>query len=213
MHSEIILRFQKDVQFSLLSAGMPRSAQHDAVRQNTYFKNSPDVLAGIEYSQKEPSWVFMVFRDNLSSLRIHVEGRAVTMSISDFEGTFLERLEHILAERHPTLQLEVPSSGAYSGVPTPDFVIHNPSTGARLAGELKGGLQAEHMPFSTLPYLRSLREHIGFENGDVVLITTGSVPGLVRDGLTRDGIQFMQVASPEEATDQLEHRLAELEKA
>lgn len=135
------------------------------------------------------------------------------MSISDFEGTFLERLEHVLAERHPRLQLEVPFSGSCFGAPSPDFVVYNPATGARLIGELKGGLQAEHMPFSTLPYLRSLREHFRPSNGDVILITTGRVPELVRNGLTRDGIEFLQVASPEEATDRLEGRLSELERA
>jgi hypothetical protein len=135
------------------------------------------------------------------------------MSISDFEGTFLERLGHVLAERHPRLQLEVPSSGSHPGVPSPDFVVYNPATGARLAGELKDGLQAQHMPFSTLPYLRSLREYFRPANGDVILITTGCVPELVRNGLTRDGIEFLQVASPEEATDRLENRLFELDKA
>jgi hypothetical protein len=135
------------------------------------------------------------------------------MSISDFEGTFLERLEHLLAERHPQLQLQVPSSGSYSGRPSPDLVVCNPATGARLVVELKDGLQAAHMPFSTLPYLRSLREHYRPVKGDVILITTGSVPELVRTGLTKDGIEFLQVESPEEATDRLEDRLMQLEKA
>jgi hypothetical protein len=134
------------------------------------------------------------------------------MSIKDFEGTFLARLEHVLAERHPNLQLEIPSSNSYSGFPVPDFVVSNPVTGACLVGELKGGLQAEHMPYSTLPYLRSLRQHFGPEKGEVVLITTGSVPDLVQKGLTNDGIGFFQVGSPEDATAQIEHRLFALDK-
>jgi hypothetical protein len=82
MHSEIVLRFRKDVQFGLLSAGMPLSAAHASVLQDTYFKNSPDVLAGVEYSQKEPTSVYMVFRDNLNSIRIHVEGRSAKGDLS-----------------------------------------------------------------------------------------------------------------------------------
>lgn len=82
MHSEIVLRFRKDVQFALLSAGMPPTARHEVVLRDTYFKNSPDVLAGVEYSQKETTCLFMVFRDNLNFLRIHVESSSSGGSLS-----------------------------------------------------------------------------------------------------------------------------------
>jgi hypothetical protein len=82
MHSEIVLRFGKDVQFALLSAGMPPTSPHQVVLQDTYFKNNPDVLAGVEYSRKESMAVYMVFRDSLNSIRIHVEGRSAKGNLS-----------------------------------------------------------------------------------------------------------------------------------
>jgi hypothetical protein len=107
------------------------------------------------------------------------------------------------------LQLEIPAPSFVR--PSPDFVVANRCTGALLVGELKSGFQAEHIPLTTLPYLRALKESFGPENGDVVFITTGKVPELVRSGLDADGIGCFQVQSPEEAAARLESRLHRLE--
>jgi hypothetical protein len=120
-------------------------------------------------------------------------------------------LEHILTERHPTLQLSVPASGSYAGGPAPDFIVTNPQTGAVLVGEVKSGAQAQQIPYSTLPQMRRMREYYSAGRSAVVLITTSIIPDLVRDGLVRDGIAHIQVGSAEEAANLLENKLRWLE--
>lgn len=134
-------------------------------------------------------------------------------SMKGFEELFLARLEELLAERHPGFELEVPTSGSRARGPRPDFVVSNPETGSAIAGELKGGLQGQHLPFSMLPQLRALREQIRSDHsdrGDVIVITTGQVPALVREGLDNDGITILNVSSPEEAAEALNERLNSL---
>jgi hypothetical protein len=133
------------------------------------------------------------------------------MTTTDFEGPFLAHLEHLLTERHPTLQLSVPASGSYAGEPIPDFIVTNPETGAVLVGEVKSGAQAQHIPYSTLPQLRRIRDHYLSHRSAMVLITTSFIPDLVRDGLNRDGIAHIQVGSAEEAANRLETQLRWLE--
>lgn len=133
------------------------------------------------------------------------------MPTKDFEGPFLARLERLLTERHPTLQLSVPSSGSHSVGPTPDFIVTNPATGAVLVGEVKSGAHAQDIPYSTLPQLRRIKEHDKSDRSAVVLITTSLLPDLVRDGLNKDGIAHIQVGSAEEAANRLENQLQWLE--
>jgi len=137
-------------------------------------------------------------------------------STRGFEEVFLARLERLLAERYPALRLEMPVPGPYFGAPRPDFIVSNPSTGSVLLCQVKSGLPAQHLPLVTLPYIRSLRDWFltdrGIE-GDVVLISTGPIPTLVKKGLARDGIPFFEVASPEEATERLDAQLMKLQQA
>ncbi|HEU4451709.1 MAG TPA: hypothetical protein VFR81_01580 [Longimicrobium sp.] len=136
-------------------------------------------------------------------------------STRSFDEIFLARLEDLLAERYPALELQTPTPGFRFGAPRPDFVIANSRTGSLLICELKSGFQARHIPLSTLPYIRGLRDWFadrGIE-GDVVLITTGEIPQLVKKGLARDGIPFFEVASPEEATERLDAQLSKLQQA
>jgi len=130
----------------------------------------------------------------------------MSTNMKGFEELFLARLEELLAQRHPQLALEVPTSGSRARGPRADFVISNPKTGSAIAGELKGGKQGQHLPFSMLPQLRALREQIRTDHparGEVVVITTGKVPNLVRDGLNHDGIAILNVSSPEEGAERL----------
>jgi hypothetical protein len=131
----------------------------------------------------------------------------------DFDEEFLGLLESLLAERHPELELEVPTSGSVEYGPVPDFVISNPRTGSSIVGELKGGLQARHLPFSMLPHMRALQQRFRTDHshrGEFVVITTGRIPNLVQEGLIHDGIQFLEVSSPEEAAERLDRRLQTL---
>jgi hypothetical protein len=133
-----------------------------------------------------------------------------------FEELFLVRLEHLLAERYPSLNLQVPTSGGGFGVPRPDFIIANRSTGSLLICQVKSGLDARHIPLSTLPYIRWLRDwfRTGREiNVDIVLIATGEIPQLVKKGFARDGISYFEVTSPEQAVERLDAQLMKLHQA
>jgi hypothetical protein len=135
------------------------------------------------------------------------------MSTKSFEELFLARLEALLAERHPAFELEVPTSGSRLYGPTPDFVVSNPETGSWMGGELKGGLQGRHLSFAMLPQMRALREQFRSghpQPGDFVVITTGRIPDLVRRGLSHDGIEFLEVSSPEEGAERVNERLGSL---
>jgi hypothetical protein len=131
-------------------------------------------------------------------------------STQGFDEIFLARLEQLLAERHPTLELEVPSSAASLYGPQPHFMVSNPRTGSRIGVDVRSGEQARYIPLVLLPKLRALRERLrsnGRDGSEVMLITTGSVPNLVRDGLDRDGIPILHVDSPEEAAERFGERL------
>ena len=137
----------------------------------------------------------------------------MSTSTQGFDELFLARLEELLAERHPRLELEIPTSGSSIGGPIPDFVVSNPATGSWIVGELKGGRQGKHLPFAMLPHVRALWERFRSDRhhpGDVVVITTGRIPNLVREGLDRDGIGFLEVSSPEEAVERVNERLESL---
>jgi hypothetical protein len=137
----------------------------------------------------------------------------MSTSTKGFEEQLLARLETLLAERHPGLELEVPTSGSMERGPIPDFVISNPDTGSSIVVELKGGLQGKHLPFSMLPQMRALQQQFRVENpqrGEFVVITTGRIPNLVQEGLMHDGIEFLEVSSPEEAAERLDQRLETL---
>jgi hypothetical protein len=130
-----------------------------------------------------------------------------------FEELFLARLEQLLAERHPGLELEVPTSGSRFRGPVPDFVVSNPETGSWIVGELKGGSQGKHLPFSMLPQLRALREQFRTDHpepGEFVVVTTGRIPTLVQKGFDHDGIRFLEVSSPEEGAERVNERLETL---
>jgi len=135
------------------------------------------------------------------------------MRTQGFEESFLHRLETLLAERHPALELEIPNSAASWYGPQPDFTVSNPRTGSQIAVNVRSGEQARHIPLVLLPKLRALRERLrstGRDRSEVVLITTGTVPNLVRDGLNRDGIPILFVQSPEEAAERFGERLKTL---
>ena len=137
----------------------------------------------------------------------------MSTSTKSFEELFLARLEALLAERHPAFELEVPTSGSRLYGPTPDFVVSNPETGSWMGGELKGGLQGRHLSFAMLPQMRALREQFRSDHpqpGDFVVITTGRIPDLVRRGLSHDGIEFLEVSSPEEGAERVNERLDSL---
>jgi hypothetical protein len=134
-------------------------------------------------------------------------------STKGFEELFLTRLEAFLAERHPGLELDIPTSGSSLGGPTPDFVVYNPETGSWVVGKVKGGLEAQHLPFAMLPQMRALRDRVRSDRphpGELVVITTGRIPGLVQEGLDHDGIRVLEVSTPEEAVERVDEHLAAL---
>jgi len=133
-----------------------------------------------------------------------------------FEEIFAARLKHLLEDRYPELELQVTTLIFHFGAPHPDFVIANRSTGSLLICELKSGFQARHIPISTLPYIRWVRDWFLADRRvgvDIVLITTGEIPQLVKRGFARDGISYFEVASPEEAVERLDAQLMKLQQA
>jgi hypothetical protein len=126
---------------------------------------------------------------------------------------FLLRLEQLVEERHPALEVEFPTSAERLGGPTPDVVVSNPRTGAAMAAKVRAGHEAEFIPLAMLPLVCAVRER--FRSGhplpdDVVVITTGPLPRLVREGFARRGIEHFLVKSPEEAVERLNRRLEQL---
>lgn len=134
-------------------------------------------------------------------------------STTDSEDLFFDRLEQLLAERHPQLLLTVPASADRYQGPTPDLVVSNTRTGAALGMELRVGYQARCIPLTLLPQVCEVRKRFRSrlpQPGDVVVITTGTIPWQVREIFDKDGIEYLQVASPEEAVERLSDRLEQL---
>ncbi|HEX9938205.1 MAG TPA: hypothetical protein VGB15_13815 [Longimicrobium sp.] len=138
------------------------------------------------------------------------------MNTADSETQFFLRLEQLLAERHPELDLAAPASlERYEG-PTPDLVVSNARTGSSLGLEMRVGFSGRHIPLAMLPQVRAVRERFRSclpQPGDVVVIATGPIPRMVREGFARDGIQCYEVSSPEEAVERLDDRLEQLKSA
>lgn len=131
-----------------------------------------------------------------------------------FEELFYERLQALLDDEYPALELHAPISGSSFGALTPDFVVSNPRTGASLAVRVKSGFQAAYIPLSTLPLLHELREQVRSARGsasDLVLITTGELPNIVKRGLAHDGIAFFEVDTPMEAAERMTSQLHQLQ--
>jgi hypothetical protein len=130
------------------------------------------------------------------------------------EDLFFDRLEELLAERYPGLSLTVPTSAEHYQGPTPDLVVSNARTGAALGMELRVGYQARHIPLALLPQVCEVRKRFRSrlpQPGDVVVITTGTIPWQVRELFDKDGIEYHQVASPDEAVERLNDRLEQLQ--
>lgn len=83
MHSELFLRFRDDIVVERLTAGMAKSANHSAVLSETYLKPNADILASAVYSCVEPVVMFVVFRDDPTTLRVHVEGRVAKHNLRE----------------------------------------------------------------------------------------------------------------------------------
>ncbi|HTQ40135.1 MAG TPA: hypothetical protein VMJ32_14005 [Pirellulales bacterium] len=132
------------------------------------------------------------------------------MITNDSENQFISLLGARLQEKHPGLTIEVPASGV--NVPTPDLIVINPSTGTSLALEVKSGFQSTHLPISAISQLRALRNSCQLQGKtDVVLVTTGEIPTLVKNGLAKSGISSFSVQTAYDAVDTLEPKLRELE--
>ena len=98
MHSEVFVRFADDVRFDRLTGGLPTGADPAVVLSQTYFGNSPDVLPSVIYARTETAFVYIVFKDDDRSLRVHVEGRASKGDLGE-----LVRKSELLAERFITI--------------------------------------------------------------------------------------------------------------
>jgi hypothetical protein len=94
MHSEVFVRFSDDVRFDRLTGGLPEGADPALVLSQTYYSNSLDALPSVIYARTEFAFVYMVFKDDERSLRVHVEGRA-----SKGELKVLVKKSKLLAER------------------------------------------------------------------------------------------------------------------
>ncbi|HET7461098.1 MAG TPA: hypothetical protein VFJ82_07610 [Longimicrobium sp.] len=132
---------------------------------------------------------------------------------SNSEEQFYTRLGQLLAQRHPQLAVRPPTSAEYYEGPTPDLVVSNTRTGAALGMELRVGRQAEYIPLGLLPHVRAVRKRFrsGLPRpGDVVVVTTGLIPRQVTEVFDKDGIEYHQVSSPEEAVERLDPRLQQL---
>jgi hypothetical protein len=136
------------------------------------------------------------------------------MITKDFEETFLSTFEDYLHQKYPRLKVEIPASGSHPGGPTPDIIVKNVETGTQFAVELKSGFQSSHIPISALSQLRALRNYYTHqEKGDLVFITTGDIPEIVKHGLKDSGILYYSVRSPIEAVSYLDEKLKQLEEA
>jgi hypothetical protein len=76
MHSEVFVRFADDIRLDHLTSGLPEGANQKRVLSQTFFSNSPDVLPSVIYAQSETAFVYLVFKEDERSVRMHVEGRA-----------------------------------------------------------------------------------------------------------------------------------------
>lgn len=131
-------------------------------------------------------------------------------STADSDTAFWHRLEKLLSERHPELTVEFPPP--YDG-PVPDMVVSNARTGSSLGVEIRAGYSGQHIPLALLAQVHRVRKRLRSclpQPGDVVVITTGRIPWQVTEVFDKDGIEYHQVASPEEAVERLNGRLEQL---
>jgi hypothetical protein len=137
------------------------------------------------------------------------------MTTKGFEAEFYERLEKLLADQFPEFTLEIPRHAEWASGPSPDFMVGNPQSGVTIAGELKAGYSAEHLPIAMLPQIRAIRDRVAADRGgagemEMIVISTGKIPRLVQQGLERDGIEFFEVSTAQEALTRISPRLASL---
>ena len=127
---------------------------------------------------------------------------------------FYDHLENLLLVRHPELTFEIPPTYPRGGEwPRPDVVITNPRTGSVLGVELRVGSRGKRLPIALLAQVRGVRERFRAENPqslDLVVVTTGEIPRIVSERLDNDGVEYFEVASPEEAIERLEPWLEQL---
>jgi hypothetical protein len=139
--------------------------------------------------------------------------KAMHTNTADSETQFFLRLEQLLADRYPELDVAAPASRERYEGPTPDLVVSNARTGSSLGLEMRVGLGGRHIPLAMLPQVRAVRERFRSrlpQPRDVVVITTGRIPWQVQEVFDNDGIEYLEVSSPEEAVERLAPRLQQL---
>ena len=126
----------------------------------------------------------------------------------------LERVERLLASKYPELEMTVPRIRWDMGALTPDFIISNPESGTSLAGEVKVGWQGKHLPVAMLPRVLEMRDLFQGERvapGDLIVVTSGRLPTVVREGFVRAGVEVREeIATLEEAARYVDTKLASL---
>lgn len=123
-----------------------------------------------------------------------------------YEEDFFTQFEEILARDYPELEMRAPPPGARFGAPAPELEVESLATGTRLALVVRAGFQASHLPIALLAYVRAVRDELQSEDRGgcrLALVTTGRIPAIVQGGLSRDGIPYFHVASPEEAAERV----------
>lgn len=139
------------------------------------------------------------------------------MTTSDYEFTFYRALQEHLQQNYHHLRCTAPSSGTYISkgftVPSPDFIVENPSTGATLAIEFKGGHYSGSVPFATVPQMKAMKDAWQSVGARVVLVTVGRVPEPILSGLQKEHIPVTQASSVGEALSKLDANLKALEES
>jgi hypothetical protein len=75
MHSEVSIRFAEEIQSDWLVAGLSPGSDPALVLSKTFYRDTPDVLSSVIYGRLETAFVYLLFRDDGRSVRLHVEGR------------------------------------------------------------------------------------------------------------------------------------------
>ena len=79
------------------------------------------------------------------------------------------------------------------GQARPDFVIENIKTGKKIVIELKGSKAYEDLPLAVVPTLRILKQSLGLNFDNFILVSLSNVSNMLKDYLTEDNIKVVEV--------------------
>ncbi|MEO8210342.1 MAG: hypothetical protein ABI840_07250 [bacterium] len=103
---------------------------------------------------------------------------------------------------------EIGVSKTANGELQPDILVENKLTGEKFFIEVKGSSPNDELPLAIIPSTRRLKQSLENEKGaNFILLSLSGVPSLVREALTNEKIQVIEIGRHEKYLTQLKDYL------